>query len=113
MTFRSTTKTRTIEIRITEEEHNLEQAAATVSGETLSESCDEPHATRPSAPATPSTMEQRSDSDRTGAALPRLRTRAAPPHQEAKPPAGSVTAQLSTTAQFDYKDTPRPVPHND
>jgi uncharacterized protein (DUF1778 family) len=36
MTSRSTTKTRRIEIRITEEEHNLEQAAATVSGETLS-----------------------------------------------------------------------------
>lgn len=34
---RATTKTRRIEIRITEEEHNLEQAAATVSGETLSE----------------------------------------------------------------------------
>jgi uncharacterized protein (DUF1778 family) len=33
---RATTKTRRIEIRITEEEHNLAQAAATVSGETLS-----------------------------------------------------------------------------
>jgi uncharacterized protein (DUF1778 family) len=32
-----TTKTRRIEIRITEEERNLEQAAAAVSGETLSE----------------------------------------------------------------------------
>lgn len=31
------TKTRRIEIRITEEERNLEQAAATVNGETLSE----------------------------------------------------------------------------
>ncbi len=37
MTSRPTTKTRRIEIRITEEEHSLEQAAATVSGETLSE----------------------------------------------------------------------------
>lgn len=33
----ATTKTRRIEIRITEEERNLEQAAAAVSGETLSE----------------------------------------------------------------------------
>jgi uncharacterized protein (DUF1778 family) len=33
----TTTKTRRIEIRITEEERNLEQAAATASGETLSE----------------------------------------------------------------------------
>lgn len=33
----STTKTRRIEIRITEEERDLEQAAAAVSGETLSE----------------------------------------------------------------------------
>jgi uncharacterized protein (DUF1778 family) len=33
----SPTKTRRIEIRITEEERNLEQAAAAVSGETLSE----------------------------------------------------------------------------
>jgi uncharacterized protein (DUF1778 family) len=33
----TTTKTRRIEIRITEEERNLEQAAAAVSGETLSE----------------------------------------------------------------------------
>ena len=33
----STTKTRRIEIRITEEERSLEQAAATVNGETLSE----------------------------------------------------------------------------
>jgi uncharacterized protein (DUF1778 family) len=33
----ATTKTRRIEIRITEEERNLEQAAATVNGETLSE----------------------------------------------------------------------------
>jgi uncharacterized protein (DUF1778 family) len=32
-----TTKTRRIEIRITEEERGLEQAAATVNGETLSE----------------------------------------------------------------------------
>ncbi len=32
-----TTKTRRIEIRITEEERSLEQAAATVNGETLSE----------------------------------------------------------------------------
>jgi uncharacterized protein (DUF1778 family) len=32
-----TTKTRRIEIRITEEERSLEQAAAAVSGETLSE----------------------------------------------------------------------------
>jgi uncharacterized protein (DUF1778 family) len=34
---RSTTKTHSIEIRITEKEHNLEQAAAAVSGETLNE----------------------------------------------------------------------------
>ncbi len=33
----TTTKTRRIEIRITEEERNLEQAAAIASGETLSE----------------------------------------------------------------------------
>jgi len=33
----TTTKTRRIEIRITEEERDLEQAAATVNGETLSE----------------------------------------------------------------------------
>jgi uncharacterized protein (DUF1778 family) len=33
----SPTKTRRIEIRITEEERDLEQAAAAVSGETLSE----------------------------------------------------------------------------
>ena len=33
----TTTKTRRIEIRITEEERSLEQAAATASGETLSE----------------------------------------------------------------------------
>jgi uncharacterized protein (DUF1778 family) len=33
----TTTKTRRIEIRITEEERSLEQAAATVAGETLSE----------------------------------------------------------------------------
>jgi uncharacterized protein (DUF1778 family) len=33
----STTETRRIEIRITEEERGLEQAAATVNGETLSE----------------------------------------------------------------------------
>ncbi len=33
----TTTKTRRIEIRITEEERNIEQAAATVKGETLSE----------------------------------------------------------------------------
>lgn len=33
----SPTKTRRIEIRITEEERNIEQAAAAVSGETLSE----------------------------------------------------------------------------
>jgi uncharacterized protein (DUF1778 family) len=33
----TTTKTRRIEIRITEEERDLEQAAATASGETLSE----------------------------------------------------------------------------
>jgi uncharacterized protein (DUF1778 family) len=33
----ATTKTRRIEIRITEEERSLEQAAAAVSGETLSE----------------------------------------------------------------------------
>lgn len=37
MALSSTTKTRRIEIRITEEERNLEQAAAAVSGETLSE----------------------------------------------------------------------------
>ncbi len=37
MTSRSPIKTRRIEIRITDEEHNLEQAAAAVSGETLSE----------------------------------------------------------------------------
>jgi uncharacterized protein (DUF1778 family) len=37
MASRSTTKTRRIEIRITEEERDLEQAAATVNGETLSE----------------------------------------------------------------------------
>lgn len=37
MPSRSTTETHSIEIRITEEEHNLEQAAAAVSGETLSE----------------------------------------------------------------------------
>lgn len=34
---RSTTKTHSIEVRITEDEHTLEQAAAAVSGETLSE----------------------------------------------------------------------------
>lgn len=37
MTSSSTTKTRRIEIRITDEERNLEQAAAIVSGESLSE----------------------------------------------------------------------------
>lgn len=37
MLSRSTTKTHSIEIRITEKEHNLEQAAAVVSGETLNE----------------------------------------------------------------------------
>lgn len=37
MASSSTTKTRRIEIRITEEERSLEQAAATVNGETLSE----------------------------------------------------------------------------
>ncbi len=37
MTSSASTKTRRIEIRITEEERSLEQAAATVNGETLSE----------------------------------------------------------------------------
>jgi uncharacterized protein (DUF1778 family) len=37
MAFSASTKTRRIEIRITEEERSLEQAAATVNGETLSE----------------------------------------------------------------------------
>jgi uncharacterized protein (DUF1778 family) len=37
MASHTPTKTRRIEIRITEEERNLEQAAATVNGETLSE----------------------------------------------------------------------------
>jgi uncharacterized protein (DUF1778 family) len=37
MASSATTKTRRIEIRITEEERNLEQAAAAASGETLSE----------------------------------------------------------------------------
>ena len=37
MASNATTKTRRIEIRITEEERNLEQAAATANGETLSE----------------------------------------------------------------------------
>lgn len=37
MASSATTKTRRIEIRITEEERNLEQAAATANGETLSE----------------------------------------------------------------------------
>jgi len=37
MSSSTTTKTRRIEIRITEEERSLEQAAATVNGETLSE----------------------------------------------------------------------------
>jgi uncharacterized protein (DUF1778 family) len=37
MASNATTKTRRIEIRITEEERSLEQAAATASGETLSE----------------------------------------------------------------------------
>lgn len=37
MASRVTTKTRRIEIRITEEERNLELAAATLTGETLSE----------------------------------------------------------------------------
>jgi uncharacterized protein (DUF1778 family) len=37
MASSSTTKTRRIEIRITDEERSLEQAAATVNGETLSE----------------------------------------------------------------------------
>jgi uncharacterized protein (DUF1778 family) len=37
MAFSTTTKTRRIEIRITEEERDLEQAAAAASGETLSE----------------------------------------------------------------------------
>jgi uncharacterized protein (DUF1778 family) len=37
MASTATTKTRRIEIRITEEERNLEQAAATANGETLSE----------------------------------------------------------------------------
>jgi integrase len=35
--------------------------------------------------------------------LPRLRTRAAPPHREAKRPARGVTAQRSATAPFDRK----------
>jgi uncharacterized protein (DUF1778 family) len=37
MTSSTATKTRRIEIRMTEEERSLEQAAATVNGETLSE----------------------------------------------------------------------------
>jgi uncharacterized protein (DUF1778 family) len=37
MVSTATTKTRRIEIRITEEERSLEQAAATANGETLSE----------------------------------------------------------------------------
>jgi uncharacterized protein (DUF1778 family) len=37
MASSATTKTRRIEIRITEEERSLEQAAATATGETLSE----------------------------------------------------------------------------
>jgi uncharacterized protein (DUF1778 family) len=37
MASNAPTKTRRIEIRITEEEHSLEQAAATANGETLSE----------------------------------------------------------------------------
>jgi uncharacterized protein (DUF1778 family) len=37
MASHTPTKTRRIEIRITEEERNLEQAAATANGETLSE----------------------------------------------------------------------------
>jgi uncharacterized protein (DUF1778 family) len=37
MASNATTKTRRIEIRITEEERSLEQAAATANGETLSE----------------------------------------------------------------------------
>jgi uncharacterized protein (DUF1778 family) len=37
MASNATTKTRRIEIRITEEERSLEQAAASVNGETLSE----------------------------------------------------------------------------
>jgi uncharacterized protein (DUF1778 family) len=37
MASSASTKTRRIEIRITEEERSLEQAAATVNGETLSE----------------------------------------------------------------------------
>jgi uncharacterized protein (DUF1778 family) len=37
MASTATTKTRRIEIRITEEERSLEQAAATANGETLSE----------------------------------------------------------------------------
>jgi uncharacterized protein (DUF1778 family) len=37
MASNAPTKTRRIEIRITEEERNLEQAAATANGETLSE----------------------------------------------------------------------------
>jgi uncharacterized protein (DUF1778 family) len=37
MASHAPTKTRRIEIRITEEERNLEQAAATANGETLSE----------------------------------------------------------------------------
>jgi uncharacterized protein (DUF1778 family) len=37
MASNASTKTRRIEIRITEEERSLEQAAATVNGETLSE----------------------------------------------------------------------------
>src|SRR5580692_9362298 len=37
MASKAPTKTRRIEIRITEEERDLEQAAATASGETLSE----------------------------------------------------------------------------
>ncbi|HEY5287968.1 MAG TPA: DUF1778 domain-containing protein [Solirubrobacteraceae bacterium] len=37
MASSTTTKTRRIEIRISEEERNLEQAAASVNGETLSE----------------------------------------------------------------------------
>jgi uncharacterized protein (DUF1778 family) len=37
MASNATTKTRRIEIRVTEEERDLEQAAATANGETLSE----------------------------------------------------------------------------
>ncbi|HSZ04906.1 MAG TPA: DUF1778 domain-containing protein [Solirubrobacteraceae bacterium] len=67
MPSRSTTKTHNIEVRITEEEHNLEQAAAAVSGETRSEfvrraARREAERFLASAPATSSTMKQPSGS---------------------------------------------------